>query len=162
MRLNKRAVVMSTAALTVIGGGAAVAFWTNTSVSTGSARVANPAITVSSPTTLDPALAPGTKQKYVFTVKNNGDSPAALAAIDFKVANYDGTPWAPGIGCSATDFSVGAVKVVSGGTETVFAAQSLPANTTLDIAVDLTMVLDPVNNQDGCKAQQPPLYVAVS
>lgn len=52
--------------------------------------------------------------------------------------------------------------MVSGGTETVFAAQSLPANTTLDIAVNLAMVLDPVNNQDGCEAQQPPLYVAVS
>lgn len=165
--LNKRATVMSTVALTVIGGGVAVAYWTNSGVSNGYAKVANPSLEVSAPTTTDAPLSPGgPAQKFVFTVKNTGDAPALLKTIAFSVATSDGTPWdllpTYGVDCGARDFTVGTVKVVAGTSSAAFAEQSLPANTTLNLSVDLTMTNDTARSQDGCKGQQPPLYVSVS
>lgn len=165
MNLSKRAVVLSTAALMVIGGGAAVAYWTNSSSSAGNASVANPALIVSAPTTPDGPLSPDASQRYVFHVTNSGNAPTTLSTVVFKVADSSGADWSytgfGGLGCSHQDFSVGGVKVVNGSTETAFATQTMPANSTVNLAVTLTMLNEPLRDQSGCKGMTPPLYISV-
>lgn len=158
MKRNVRAVVISTAALTVIGAGGALAYWTNTSHSTGSAAVGSTDLVAAGPWTGDPFLRPGTSQRYYFTVTNNGSSPATIAALTFKIANPDGSAWfIPG--CSAADdFAVGPITDASGNS---FSPGEVNPGTMTYFYATVTMNDRPVD-QNACKNVTLPLQVDVS
>ena len=158
MKRNVRAVVISTAALTVIGGGGALAYWTNTSKSLGSASVGSTALVASVPVTSDVLLRPGGSQQYYFTVSNTGSSPATVTSLTFKIANEDGSAWAiPG--CSAAaDFAVGPVTDGAGGT---FAPREFSANSVTSFSATITMI-NRAADQNACKNVTLPLQVDVS
>lgn len=157
MRNNVRAVVVSTAALSIIGAGGALAYWTNVSKSTGSAAVANPNLVVTAPTGDASQLRPGTGKWYYFSITNEGTGEAAVDTVAMSVAGADGTAWSAS-GCSAADFEVGAITFSSGA---AFVPTTLSAGGRLDLQVGVVMIDRPVP-QDGCKGASVPLLVTVS
>ncbi|QOD02597.1 hypothetical protein [Pseudarthrobacter sp. BIM B-2242] len=151
---RKKRIVITTAALLAIGGGAAFAYWTgvgttSTAVTSGSES----ALTVEVTSLASGVLTPGGPgQSAEITVTNPGKGVQKLNNVVVKVAESDGSPWAAITGCSKDDFSVAAtvdnVTQIEGGKH-----------------VKGTVTIQMVNgnyNQDACKGVSVPLYVSVN
>ncbi|MEO5319297.1 hypothetical protein PV761_12020 [Arthrobacter sp. CC3] len=146
---RKKRIIITTAAMVAIGGGAAFAYWSAVGVGTGAATAGNTVAfkVLSSPATGD-ALSPGGPiQTVAFTVKNENTGSQNLASVTAKVAKADGTEWASGT-CSATDFTVTSPSITTG---------QLAAGATASGTVTIQMV-NKAANQDDCQGVTVPLY----
>jgi len=151
---RKKRIIITTAAMLAIGGGAAFAYWTSTA--TQDATVASTAdstsITVSVAAFSGSLLAPGAAaQTATFTVANPGSGVQKVSAMAVTVQNPDGTPWTVGT-CSAADFAVSATITPT----------ELAANTSTTGTVTLQMINRPGVDQNACKNAQVPLHFVAS
>lgn len=146
---RKKRIIITTAALVALGGGAAFAYWTATGVGTGEASTGQAvAFEVLSTPAAGDALTPGGPiQTAAFTIKNENTGTQNLAAVTAKVANDDGTAWASG-SCTAADFAVGTPVITYG---------QLAAGATANGTVTIQMV-NRAANQDDCQNVTVPLY----
>lgn len=149
---NKRTAIV-TAALVVVGGGAAFAYWTSVGTGTGSATTGSSTdFTIASEAPTGNPLAPGgTAQSIAFTVTNPGNGSQILQNVEVTVANADGSPWAV-TGCSMLDYSVGEPAIEYG---------EIAPGGSLSGTVTLTMN-NLASNQDACKDKTVPLHFAAS
>lgn len=139
-RLNKRTVaIWSVAALLIVGGGAAYAYWTNTGSGTGEATTgSNQSIVVNQTSTIT-GLAPGVPaQTLSGNFDNPNTSPVYVTTVTATVTGTDKT------GCGPTDYTIG-------GSATVNA--EVPAGTGVGSWSGLTIAFNnkPAVNQDACK-----------
>lgn len=146
---RKKRIIITTAAMLAVGGGAAFAYWSATGIGTGSASAGSTvAFTVLSTPAAGDALTPGgPTQTAAFTVKNENTGSQNLVAVTAKVAKSDGTAWTAG-NCSATDFAVGTPAITYG---------EIAAGTTVTGSVTVQMV-NRAANQDDCQGVTVPLY----
>ena len=142
---KKIALVASTVAAVLLGGGIAAAYWTTTGSGTGSANSATAAPTVTL-TTVNPAtgLYPGGPAQDVdFTITNPGVGSVHVSGVTFAVTGS--TP----AGCGAGNFtltqptSFAAQEVAGGATVTIDGG---PSGSKAAIAMDNLS-----SNQDACK-----------
>lgn len=146
---RKKRIIITTAAMVAIGGGAAFAYWTATGIGTGAASTGETVAfkVLSSPATGD-ALSPGGPiQSVAFTVKNENTGTQNLASVTAKVATDDGSAWTAG-SCSAADFLVTDPAITTG---------QLAAGATASGTVTIQMV-NRNANQDDCQGVTVPLY----
>ena len=146
---RKKRIIITTAAMVAIGGGAAFAYWSAVGVGTGAASTGETVAfkVESSPATGD-ALSPGGPiQTVAFTVTNENTGSQNLASVTAKVAKADGTEWASGT-CSATDFTVTTPSITLG---------QLAPGATANGTVTVQMV-NKATNQDDCQGVTVPLY----
>ncbi|MDV8146965.1 hypothetical protein [Arthrobacter sp. B10-11] len=146
---RKKRIIITTAALVAIGGGAAFAYWSATGTGTGEASTGETvAFTVLSTPATGDALSPGGPvQTAAFTVTNGNTGTQNLASVTAEVANADGTEWTAG-NCSAADFLVGSPAITTG---------QLAAGAVANGTVTIQMV-NRNANQDDCQGVTVPLY----
>lgn len=146
---RKKRIIITTAAMVAIGGGAAFAYWSAVGVGTGATTAGQTVAfkVLSTPATGD-ALSPGGPiQTVAFTVKNENTGAQNLASVTAKVAKADGTEWASGT-CTATDFTVTSPSITLG---------QLAPGATANGTVTVQMV-NKASNQDDCQGVTVPLY----
>jgi hypothetical protein len=151
---RKKRVIITTAAMLAIGGGAAFAYWSASGTGTGAASAGtNVNFTVASSTATGGALTPGgPTQAVAFTVTNPGTGVQILNNVNVTVANPTGTAWTAVSGCSSADFTVGTPVITYG--------QIAPGG---NIAGTVTVTMNNLSsNQDSCKNVTVPLYIAAS
>lgn len=149
---KKKRIVITTATMLAIGGGAAFAYWTATGTGSNSAKAGGATdFTITSAVT-GPDLSPGGPKKTVaFTVTNPGSGNQKVAGVDVKVANADGTDWTAVPGCSASDFQL---------SDYAFTAIDLAPGAVATGTVQLQMV-NRDTDQNSCKGVTVPLHFAV-
>ncbi|XAS66628.1 hypothetical protein V3C33_14175 [Micrococcaceae bacterium Sec5.7] len=149
---RKKRIIITTAAMLALGGGAAFAYWSATGAATGAAGTGTsvPFTVTTAGATGDPLTPGGPTQTVGFTVKNPGSGSQNLSSVVVTVANSDGTQWTAAAGCSAADYTVGTPVVTTG---QIAAGADVPGTVTITMKNLAT-------NQDGCKGQSVPLYVA--
>jgi len=148
---RKKRIIVTTAAMVAIGGGAAFAYWTATGMGDGTAATGDTEnFTISSTVTSGGPLSPGgPTQTITFTVTNPGTGVQKVSAVDVKVANTAGAAWDSGTGCSAADFTVGIPA---------FTAKEIAPGGTATGTVTLQMIDRTGVNQNGCKNETVPLH----
>ena len=151
---RKKRIIITTAALVAIGGGAAFAYWTATGTGTGQASAGQTVAfkVASTPATGDALTPGGPTQSASFSVKNENTGTQILANVTAKVANADGSAWVAVPGCSAADFAVGTPDITKG---------QIAAGTTVTGTVSIQMVNRDAN-QNGCQNVTVPLYFEAS
>lgn len=152
---RKKRIIVTTAVLATIGGGAAFAYWSSLGTGDGSSATGSSQnFTITSTTTDNTvALSPdGPIHTVNFTVTNPGSGTQHLNAVTPTVANADGTAWNSGT-CTAADFTL------SGNTFTT--PVDVAASGTVTGSVKLQMKNRNVN-QDDCKDVTVPVHFAAS
>ncbi len=151
---KKRLAVIVVAAVLMLGGGIAYAYWSSTGTGTGSATTGTSVVfTITSTAPTGGLLTPGGPTDSVtFTVINTGTGTQNLSLIKVSVAASGGAPWTSVAGCSASDYTVGTPAITYG--------QIAPAGT-LTGTVSIQM-LNLASNQDACKSATVPLYFVAS
>ncbi|WP_104175792.1 hypothetical protein [Arthrobacter sp. Y81] len=151
---RKKRIIITTAALVAVGGGAAFAYWTATGTGNTTATAGTSAnFTISSSVAGDPLSPDGPTQIVTFTVTNPGTGVQKLTNITAAVAGTTGAAWTSVPGCSADDFEVGVPD---------FDVTEIAAGGTVTGTVTLQMVDIPGTNQDGCKNATVPLHFSAS
>jgi hypothetical protein len=140
----------------------AYAYFTNTGHGSGSASVGtSTAWTIDNIVTSGGALSPGSgEQTVAYKVTNSGSSSLRLSKVTVKVANDNGSTWAPASGCSAADFSINGATA-GDSYEDVENAQNFGPGGAVDNTVTITMV-DTGKDQNACQGALPPLYLSAS
>jgi hypothetical protein len=155
-RKNRTVVVAVTAILVVLGGSLAYAYWTSSGAAgTGSASTGtSSAFVVTQDGTTGPDLRPGVGTQTIdFTVTNPLTATTqTLNAVNATIAGSTGVAWSI-TGCSADDYTVGAVTGITPGPMIAGASQTGH--------VTLTMK-NTTSNQDACKDADVPLYYATN
>jgi predicted ribosomally synthesized peptide with SipW-like signal peptide len=161
---RKKRIIITTAAMLAIGGGAAFAYWT----ATGTADATTTAGSASGFTIVSKApagttpLSPGAEAQTVeVTVTNPGTGVQKLKSVVVTVAEANGFPWTLGsspLTCSAADFTVGEFTVDNN----KFAGAEVPANGSVTGTVTLQMNNRATVNQDKCQGAPVPLHFAAS
>ncbi len=155
-------------AATLVGGGMAYAYWTDSGKGAGSASTGDSAdYTVTFAATTGGALSPdGPVQSTSVTVANEGTGAQNLTSVQVKIANPDGTDWLPASGCRAADFSLNneavgtAVEVLP--TAVTLAPKGTLGAQTAALDVDIQMI-DDGSDQNNCKGiLSVPLYAFAS
>lgn len=153
-RRNRTVLAALTAALVVIGGSLAFAYWTSSGEGEGTGTTGTSTafvITSSDPT--GPALKPGVGQQSVaFSVANPGSGSQNLTSVEVTVADDDGSPWTAVDGCSAADYTVGTPAITYG---PIAGAGSAAGTVTLNMNNLAT-------DQEACKGVTVPLYFAAN
>lgn len=151
---RKKRIIITTAALVAIGGGAAFAYWTATGTGTGQASAGQTVAfkVASTPATGDALTPGGPTQSASFSVKNENTGTQILANVTAKVANADGSAWVAIPGCSAADFAVGTPEITKG---------QIAAGTTVSGTVSIQMVNRDAN-QNACQNVTVPLFFEAS
>lgn len=159
------ALVATTTAAVLVGGGVAVAFWTTTGNGTGTAGVGtNTAVTVDQDTTISGLVPGGPSTDIDFTVNNPSDGPQTINGVTVTIASVDKAVGAPAGACTAGDFSL--VGGTINGSHAILANDDLTytsgaggdvANTGLNISM-----VNSGSNQDGCKGATVNLNYAVN
>ncbi len=152
-RFGRRAMVIGGAAVLLIGGGAAYAYWSSTGVGvsevdTGSAPSF---IVTSTPGTGGPLSPGGPVESVAFNVQNPSSGVLNLASVTAAVANADGSAWNSG-NCSAADFAVGTPSITYG---------QIAAGADVDGTVTVQMI-NRAQNQDDCQGLVVPIYFVAS
>lgn len=151
---RKKRIIITTAALVAIGGGAAFAYWTAAGVGDTSTTAGTSTNFTITSTVAGAALSPnGPTQTFTFTVTNPGSGVQKLTNITAAVAGTNGAAWTSVAGCSKDDFTVGSPS---------FTATEIPSNGFITGTVTLQMIDRPGTNQDGCKGATVPLHFAAS
>lgn len=151
---RKKRIIITTAAMVAIGGGAAFAYWTATG--TGNATTAagtSSNFTITSSVAGDPLSPNGPTQTATFTVTNPGTGVQKLSDVEVTVAGTTGAAWTAVAGCSADDFAVGVPD---------FEVTEIAAGGSVTGTVTLQMIDRPGINQNGCKGATVPLHFAAS
>lgn len=158
---RKKRIVITTAAMLAIGGGAAFAYWTVSSTSDATATSVDVArgYTFSTTSFTGGALSPdGPTQTATFTVTNPGTGVQMLNDVVASVADVGGASWKPLGGCTADDFTVGHFMVDGKRYE----PSELAPGAFVTGTVSLKMVNRIGVNQDGCQGRPVPLHFAAS
>ena len=150
-RTRRRTALVAAVAAVAIGGGiGAYAYWTATGTGQGTATTGaaeNFRIFASDPEGA-PLTPGGPTQTVAFRVQNPATGTQRLSNISVYIANPDGSQWTAVEGCSAADYTVGAVTVpygdIAGGDE-------------VDGSVSISMI-NTATNQDACQGATVPLY----
>jgi hypothetical protein len=149
---NKR-IIITTAAMLAVGGGAAFAYWTATGTGDGTAAAGTSSnFTIASSVTGNPLSPGGPTQTVTFVVTNPGSGVQKVSAVAVTVADDAGVAWDTGT-CSAADFTVG---------NPVFTAKEVSPGGTATGTVTLQMKDRTDVNQDGCKGATVPLHFLAS
>jgi len=150
---NKR-IVITTAAMLAVGGGAAFAYWTATGTGNTTTSAGTSSNFTFTSTVAGGALSPGgPTQTVTFLVTNPGSGVQKLSAVAATVADTNGAAWTAVADCSADDFTVGTPT---------FTVTEIPANGTVTGTVTLQMIDRPDVNQNGCKGATVPLHFVAS
>src|SRR3712207_6797700 len=111
---RKKRIIVTTAVLAALGGGAAFAYWSSVGTGSGAAGTGTSVpFTVTSQAATGGPLSPGgPTQTVAFTVTNPGTGVQNLTAVDVAIpADWSvGTP----LPCTAADFTVGTASVTKG------------------------------------------------
>jgi hypothetical protein len=151
---RKKRIIITTAAILAVGGGAAFAYWTATGTGNTTATAGTSANFTITSTVAGGALSPnGPPQTVTFTVTNPGTGVQKLSTVTAAVADTTGAAWTAVTGCSAADFTVGTPT---------FAVTEIPASGTVTGTVTLQMIDRTGVNQDGCKGATVPLHFTAS
>ena len=109
MRLTRKTkfIIAGVAALGLIGGGSAIAYWTTTGTGTGSASVGtSSAVTVTQLGTIT-ALTPGsTAQAVSFRIHNPAATPQTIANVAVSISSVTGPNVVGPPACTAADFAL--------------------------------------------------------
>ena len=159
LKSRKSKSVVAGAAVLVLGGGAAFAWWSSTGTTdTTGTTGASAGLTVAATPALLPLLTPGGPSQTVnFTVTNPGTGSQMLSNVAVTVANPDGSAWTvaatpAGTGCSALDYTVG--------TPTITYGQIAPAGS---VAGTVTLTMNNrAADQDDCQLKSVPLHIVAS
>ena len=150
---RKKRIIITTAAMLAVGGGAAFAYWSATGTGDGTATAGTSSNFTITSTVAGGALSPnGPIQTFTFTVTNPGSGVQKVTTVTAAVADTSGAAWDTGT-CSAADFTVGTP---------VFVAKELAAGGTTTGTVTLQMKDRAGVNQDGCKGATVPLHFNAS
>ncbi|MBT2549594.1 hypothetical protein [Arthrobacter sp. ISL-65] len=150
---RKKRIIVTTAVLAAISGGAAFAYWSATGTGVGEAKTAADSVPftfVSQAATGGPLSPGGTQQTVAFAVTNPGTGVQYLADVEVTVDE----DWSVGttLPCTAADFTVGPVVVTKG---------SINAGASVNGTVKVTMN-NSATNQDNCKGVTVPLVFSAS
>ncbi len=144
IKSKKAKLTAGTAAMVLIGGGAAFAYWTGGGSGTGAATTANDAAGLTAvQTSTVTGMRPGdTAQALSGNFNNPNSSPAYVSTVTVSIASV--TPVGAGT-CDATDYTL------AGATMTVNA--EVPTGTAKGTWSGATIKFNnkPAVNQDGCK-----------
>jgi len=136
---KKTVAVGGVAALVIVGGGAAYAYWTNNGSGTGQATTGSNLSIVVNQTSTITGLAPGLPaQTLSGNFDNPNTSPVYVTAVTAAVTGTDKT------GCDATDYTIGGSAPVNA---------EVAAGTAVGSWSGLTIAFNnkPATNQDACK-----------
>jgi hypothetical protein len=150
---RKKRIIITTAAMLAVGGGAAFAYWSATGAGTGAATAGHDVnFTVTSQAAAGGPLSPGGPSQTVsFTVANPGTGVQKLNTVAVTVATSTGTAWTAVTGCSAADFTV---------TPSIVPGEIAPGGS---VSGTVTVTMNNLSsNQDGCKGVTVPLYFSAS
>lgn len=137
-RINKKWVVLPTAAAVVVGG-VAFAYWTNAGSGTGAATTGTNAAVVVNQTSTITGLAPGlAAQTLSGNFNNPNTSPTYVAAVTATVTGTDKS------GCGPTDYTIAGTAPV---------AAEVPSGNAVGAWSGLTIQFNNKagTNQDACK-----------
>ncbi|WP_395398580.1 hypothetical protein ACHMXB_12230 [Arthrobacter sp. UC242_113] len=150
---RKKRIIVTTAVLAAIGGGAAFAYWSATGTGAGEAKAGTesaPFEIVSQAATGGPLSPDGPKQTVAFTVTNPGSGVQYLSDVKVTVkAGWSVGTTAP---CTAADFVIDEADIVKGSID--------PAGTVAG-TVKIQMI-NRAANQDSCKGATVPLVFTAS
>ena len=153
-------------AATLVGGGMAYGYWTNSGEGAGTATAGTSAeYTVDFSATTGLSLSPdGPTQDTTVTVTNTGSGAQQISSVLVSVANVDGSPWSAGA-CSAADFSVSGEAAGSAaealGAPVTLAPSGSAGDASAPLPVTIQMV-DTSSDQEDCKGVTVPLYAYAS
>lgn len=158
-----------TAALALIGGGIAYAYYTDSAIQYATAKVNNPTGSLSVSVTVDgDAMSPGgAGQTITWTATNNSTTTVTLTSATIQILGTDGQPWYVALGCSASDFefvdSAGNVHSTAYGyTQSLGGVEVAPGGSASSATTPLTIrMINHPYNQNGCKNADVPIYVNV-
>jgi hypothetical protein len=149
---RKKRIIVTTAVLAAVGGGAAFAYWSATGTGAGSAATGQsvPFTFVSQAATGGPLSPGGPEQTVAFTVTNPGTGVQNLADVTVTVKS----DWSVGtiLPCTAADFTVSTADVTRG---------SIDPSESVDGTVTITMK-NLATNQNNCKGVTVPLVFSAS
>ena len=160
MKHSKRrfAIIASTTAAVLLGGGIAAAYWTSTGTGTGTAPVDTTTNVQISTATSATALVPGGSSAISFTVTNPDAAAVVLNDVAVTVASVTQASGAIGA-CLPGDFSV--LHTAPATPVTINAGQTITAGPTNFGSYTLVMA-NTSSNQDGCKGATVNLATAAS
>jgi hypothetical protein len=122
-------------ALTTVGGGAAIAYWSTTGTGSGTGTNSAGLGTVTLVATFAGGLAPGGSQPIAYTGTNNTTSSTVVGALATVVTTNN-------VGCDPAWFTATAVTSNS----------TLAANATGSVGSGTLTFADTADNQDACKS----------
>ena len=147
---RKKRIIATTAAMLVLGGGAAFAYWSAAGTGDATSTAGTAANFTITSKVSDGDLTPnGAGRTITFTVTNPGTGVQQLSSVVASVAGEDGAEWAAK-GCSAEDYAVG---------KPVFEHAEIAPGRSVTGTVTLQMVDRPGVNQDGCKEAKVPVHL---
>ena len=134
------ALVATTVAAMLVGGGVAVAYWTTTGTGTGSAATGtSSAFTITQDSTNAGLTPGGAAQNLNFTINNTGTSPQYVAGVAISIT---GTSSAS---CAASNFAVTQPTITAGNIPT---GPTAYLGSTTGASIQL---VETGTNQDACK-----------
>jgi hypothetical protein len=180
LRINKKSVLAGATIGVVVGMAiTAAAYWTSSGQGTGTSSVGtDTAWSVTTDAATGGPLTPaGDTETVAYHVTNNSTGHQQLHQVTIQVAGTSGTSpnatpsvYTHGSGtpaCTKDDFTVG--SAAAGATETVTVDQDLAPGDTYDSSVVVALVDrtdttagDGTGNQDNCRGENPPLFLAAS
>ena len=159
IRSRRVAVVASIVAITLVGGGAAFAYWSTTGSGAGTAGVGTSALVTVTQTSVNSGLVPGGPASAIdFTITNPGAGPETVIAVAMTVSSVTKASGVPAGTCDATDFMITNPTFVS----TVIASGATTAFLSASTGAQIAMVNKVLVNQDACKGATVNLAYAAS
>ncbi|HEY0217377.1 MAG TPA: hypothetical protein VGC57_13395 [Cellulomonas sp.] len=153
-RTRKTVVLGTAAALTVLGAGAAFAYWTSTGSGNGEAATgASTAFLVTTEPAVGEITPGGPGQTIAFTVSNPGTGTQNLSAVTVTLADESGVAWVPAVGCEIADYTVAVTTPPAYG--------AIAAAGTVDGTVTVTL-LNTGLDQDACQGLTVPVHLVAS
>jgi len=160
LRFKKTIIVASIAALSLVGAGAAFAYWSSTGTGDGEAQTGTQAATFTvnvADAVGDPLVPGGPSQTVSFTVTNSGPETLLLGNVTLSMASVVGgvlTPWEPA-GC------IGIANYTAEITTPITPVNLDEGDTSLAGIATITM-LATAFDQGGCEGLDVPLFFIAS
>ncbi len=150
-RGRKPVIIVLAALLTLAGAGIAFAYWTSTGTGDGTAETGvSTAFTIAADPPVGTITPGGPGQTVDFTVTNPAATDQYLTSVTATLANPDGTPWVPPVGCLIADYTVTMTTPVTAG-------DIAGGGGTEDGMITVTLANTGVN-QDACQGADIPLH----
>ncbi|UZN01809.1 hypothetical protein [Cellulomonas sp. S1-8] len=142
--------------MTVVGAGAAFAYWTATGTGDGTATTGESTdfvVVVDSASATGEIVPGGAGMTVPFTVTNNADGPQELSLVEATAADALGVAWVPPAGCLVGDYVVTVDQGLIG---------SVPGDGGVVNGEVLVTLTDTGVDQDACQGAVVPLHVVAS